>query len=141
VRPIAVFDTNVLFSATIWRGRPFDSLELARAALVEGLTCPEILLELADKLRVKTALSDQHIADMVADLLGFLRPVTIAGALRVVDQDPDDDKIIECALEGRATHIVTGDRRHLLKLGTYENIAIVSPAEFLAAVRTGRIGE
>ncbi len=133
MRPIAVFDTNVLFSATAWRGKPFECVELARAGLVQGLTCPDILLELADKLRAKTGLSDQDVADAVADLLGFLTSVAIRSQLRVVAADPDDDKVIACAVDGHATHIVTGDRRHLLKLRTYEGIVIVSPAEFLLA--------
>ena len=45
--------------------------------------------------------------------------------------DLDDDKIIECAVVGGATHIVTGDRRHLLPLGNYRNIQIVTARDFL----------
>jgi len=48
----------------------------------------------------------------------------------VVVTDPDD-KIVECAVVGGATHIVTGDRRHLLRMGSYQGIAIISPADFL----------
>jgi predicted nucleic acid-binding protein len=43
---------------------------------------------------------------------------------------------LECAVVGGATHIVTGDRRHLLPLGSYQGIAIVSAADFLALVAT-----
>jgi uncharacterized protein len=50
---------------------------------------------------------------------------------RAVPDDADDDMVVECAVIGGATHIVTGDR-HLLSLGTYENIAIVKAAEFVA---------
>jgi hypothetical protein len=50
--------------------------------------------------------------------------------------DPDDHKVLECAVVGGATHIVTGDRRHLLSLGSYQGIAIVSAADFLALVAT-----
>jgi predicted nucleic acid-binding protein len=47
-----------------------------------------------------------------------------------------DHKVLECAVVGGATHIVTGDRRHLLPLGSYQGIAIVSAADFLALVAT-----
>jgi predicted nucleic acid-binding protein len=57
--------------------------------------------------------------------------VTITHNLKVVVADPDDDKIVECAVVGGATHIVTGDRRHLLPMGSYQGISIISPADFL----------
>jgi hypothetical protein len=43
MRPIAAFDTNILFSGVGWKGKPYECLELARAGKVEGVTCPEVL--------------------------------------------------------------------------------------------------
>lgn len=134
MRPIAVFDTNILLSGQIWRGKPFQCVELARHGSVEGATCREILLELEEKLRVKLGLGDERIADTLADLLGFLRPVAISGDLKAVAADPDDDKVVECAVVAGATHLVTGDRRHLLPLESYQGVQIVTAAEFLAVV-------
>jgi len=132
VRFVVVFDTNVIFSATGWRGNPYRCLELARNGVVEGVTCIELLDELEEKLHAKLRLPEDHIVETLADLLGFLRLVTIANTLKVVAADPDDDKVLECALVADATHIVTGDRRHLLPLRSYKGIEIVSPAEFVA---------
>jgi len=98
------------------------------------VTCKELLDELVEKLQVKLNFSDSQAADTVTDLLIFLRPVTITNTLKVVAADPDDDKVLECAVVGGATHIVTGDRRHLLSLGSYQGIPIVSAADFLALV-------
>jgi hypothetical protein len=42
-----------------------------------------------------------------------------AALLIVVTVDPDDDKVVECAVVRDATHIVTGDRRPLLPLGSF----------------------
>jgi predicted nucleic acid-binding protein len=42
------------------------------------------------------------------------------------------NRVLECALAAQATVIVTGDRRHLLPLGSYEGIDILTPAHFLA---------
>ena len=136
MRPIVVFDTNVLLSGIGWRGTPYRCLELARRGTVEGITCPEILDELAEKLRGKLGIPDDHVSDTIADLLGFLRVVSISGGLRVVSSDPDDDKIVECAVAGGARLIVTGDRRHLLPMVRYEGVEIISAADLL--VRYGQ---
>jgi predicted nucleic acid-binding protein len=50
--------------------------------------------------------------------------------LHVIQDDPDDNRVLECAVKGSADYIVTGDR-HLLRLGSYEAIAIVTVRQFL----------
>ena len=57
----------------------------------------------------------------------FTSPV---GDLKVVEADPDDDKFIDCALHAKAGFVISGDK-HLLDVGRYEGIRIVTPAEFL----------
>jgi predicted nucleic acid-binding protein len=52
----------------------------------------------------------------------------------VVPNDPDDDHVLACALAAQADLIVTGDRKHLLSLGSYERIAIVDAAEALRRI-------
>jgi putative PIN family toxin of toxin-antitoxin system len=131
---VATFDTNILLSGVGRRGNPYRCLELARAGAVEGVTCKELLDELAEKLQVRLNFSDTQVTDTIANLLVCLRVVTITNTLKVLSTDPDDDKVLECAVIGGATHIVTGDRRHLLPLGNYQSIAIVSAANFLALV-------
>ncbi len=131
MQPIAVYDTNILFSGTGWEGTPYHCLELTRQDKVEGVTCIEILDELAAKLSTKLNFSSTQTRQRIEYLCDFLRLVTINNTLKIVDADPDDDKIIECAVVSSATHIVTGDA-HLLKLGNYQNIQIVTAAEFYA---------
>jgi putative PIN family toxin of toxin-antitoxin system len=134
VRYVVTFDTNILLSGVGWRGCPYHCLELARADRVASVTCRELLEELTEKLQTKLRFSPAQATDTVADLLTFLRLVTITNALKVVTADPDDNKVVECAVVGQATHIVTGDRRHLLPLGSYQDIAIVTAADFLTLV-------
>jgi putative PIN family toxin of toxin-antitoxin system len=134
VRQIAVFNTNVLFSATGWKGNPYRCVELARAGAVEGVTCFELLTELTSKRQSKLRFTSEQTDDTVVDLLSFLTLVPITGQFKAVALDPDDDKTIESAVVAGATHIVTGDRRHLLPMGSYQGIAIVSPSDFLATV-------
>src|SRR4051794_11409133 len=131
MRAIAVFDTNTLFSAIGWRGAPFSAVELARGGSVEGLTCSQIINELEEKLRLKTKLLPAEIDRSIADLMTFLRLIQVPGLLQVVAQDPDDDVIVECAVMGNATHIVTGDKKHLLPLKNYQGIVICNSTEFV----------
>ena len=133
MRFVAVFDTNVLLSAIGWKGNPFRCLELARAGTIELVTCQEILDELTDKLELRLAQSSEVITETLSDLLTALRVVSITGELKEIVSDPDDDKVLECA---NATHIVSGDRKHLLPLGNYRGIRIVSPAEFLRTIES-----
>lgn len=136
MRVVAVFDTNVLLSAVGWRGKPFQCLEIVRAGMIEAVTCQEILNELAEKLEVRLVLPAETVTETLADLLTFLRVVQIPGQLREIVADPDDDKILECAVVAQATHIISGDRRHLLPLGDFRGVSIVTPAEFLRHVAT-----
>jgi len=136
---IVVFDTNILLSGLGWRGKPYECIKLARTGLIEGLTCKEILQELSEKLEFRLKFSPEQVTDTIIDLLTCLRLVTITNTLNVINNDPDDNKILECALVGKASHIVTGDRRHLLPLSKYENISIVSADNFLEIIRSSGI--
>jgi predicted nucleic acid-binding protein len=51
-------------------------------------------------------------------------------SLSVIQDDPDDDRVLECARTGRADYIVSGDR-HLLRLGTYDGTSILTVRQFL----------
>ena len=67
------------------------------------------------------------------DLNRTSKRIEIAGELRAVIADPDDDKFVECAVVGEASVIVSDDH-HLLDLGAYRGIRIVSSAQFLSEV-------
>ena len=131
MRPIVVYDTNVLISGMIWGGVPYDCIELAQRNIVEAVTCTEILEEFSRKLITKFNASSLQAAEMVTELLNFHQSIKITNQLQNVTADPDDDKIIECAIVGNATHIVTGDKKHLLPLGSYQGILIVKAADLL----------
>ena len=73
--PGSCFDANVLLSGVGWRGKPYRCLELARIGLIEGVTCQELMDEVAEKLETRLRLSTAQINDTIADLLGYLRLV------------------------------------------------------------------
>ena len=135
MQPIVVYDTNILISGMVWGGVPYDCIQLAMTGRVEGIICAEIIDEFYEKLTTKLEYPQFRTSRIVTRLLGFLRIVKITNQLEGVTVDPDDNKIIECALVGGATHIVTGDKRHLLPLRNYQNIHIVTAADFLERFR------
>ncbi|MCY7320979.1 MAG: putative toxin-antitoxin system toxin component, PIN family [Phormidesmis sp. CAN_BIN36] len=129
---VAVFDTNILLSALLSsNGNPFRCVALAKIRQVESVTCQEILDEFAEKLLLKFKFSDEMTQSAVDEVRNFSRLIKISATLKAVPADSDDDMVVECAVVGGATHIVTGDQ-HLLTLKAYESIAIVKATEFVA---------
>lgn len=127
----AVFDTGVLLSAIGWGGKPGQCLRMARDGDIDGLTCVEILDELAEKLASKLQFDNQRIVEVIGSLQLVLRPVAISGKMTGLCADPHDDMVLECALVGGATHVISGDKKHLLSLRQISGIPIVSPAELI----------
>lgn len=130
-----VFDTNILFSGTGWRGSPFYCLKLAREQRVSLILCREILAEYHSKLQIKLDMSESQATRAAAEILSFSTLVEISNSLHVVADDPDDDKVIECAVIGKASHIVSGDH-YLLDLKEYKNIQIIPASVFLDIINT-----
>jgi len=128
-----VFDTNILFSAAGWRGKPFECVAQARAGKVQAVTCVELMEELAEKLESKLGFSSEQSTETLADYLSFLRLVNIPKTLDAVPRDPDDNAVLESALEGNAKYVVTGDM-DLLELKTFRGIEIVRASEFLTVL-------
>ncbi|MFN5755264.1 MAG: putative toxin-antitoxin system toxin component, PIN family [Planctomycetia bacterium] len=134
---IAVLDTNVVVAGLLWVGAP-NSL-LLRATERQDLvlvTSPMLMIELADTLAL--ARCQKRIADAatsVDELVAAYRDATLIvtprEVPRVVPDDVDDDHVIAAAVAARAQCIVTGDRTHLLPIGTHGEIAIISPRQCL----------
>ncbi len=130
-----VADTNVLVSATFWNGNSARIVDMAQRGRIELVISEEILNEYA------RALNDEELVEKVvekelsrrftvAKLIRTTRIVEPKEKIEAVAADKDDNKIIEAALEGKARFILTYDR-HLLKLGSYEEIRIITPEDFL----------
>ncbi len=95
--------------------------------------CQEMLGEVRQKLRAKFGFPEEQAEEMVKGVEAFSKMVEIEGWLRVVRDDPDDDKVGECAKKADADFIVSGDR-HLLSMGKFESIPIVKARDFLRIV-------
>lgn len=141
----AVFDANILVSAFLSREHPGgvsnELLRFGRERVIELLLSPEIVGEALTILLTSQRLRDRYLYTGSAavaffdDLRDVITPVIdpqpTPGA---VPRDPDDDKIIACAVAANAEYLVSRDR-DLLSLANFAGIAIVSPEAFLHIVR------
>lgn len=126
-----VFDTNVLISALGWDAKPEACLEQVLHDQVEGYISPAILNELTRVMEYpRFEFTDDEQQSFLEIILASFHVVAPAISLDVVAADPDDDKILECAIASNADSIVSGDS-HLQELGAYRTVEILSPAEFL----------
>ena len=127
-----VFDTNVLVSALVFPG---GRGEAALFRIVEEhdklLLSKPILNELLGVLARKFARDTEELARTAVLLSELTIAVRPRRRLRVVKDDPDN-RVLECALAGRADAIVTGDSA-LLELGEFRGVRIISLREYLGS--------
>ena len=88
---------------------------------------------MAEKLETRLHFSAEQVAETLADYLRFLRLVQIPNILPAVSRDPEDNMVLECAIEARAQYIVSGDK-DLLVLKEFRGVQIVRASEFLKVV-------
>lgn len=128
-----VADTTTVISGLLWRGVPFAMLLAARDRY-ELLTTNELLAELDRTLRRpkfdrRVAWAGQTVAELVEELSSLVQIVTPSQTV-VEIRDPDDLKVLQAAIGGRADLIVTNDT-DLLVLGSVEGVGIVRPVDLL----------
>jgi len=128
--PRVVIDTNIYISAIFWNGKPREVIDLGRDGKITIFTSLDIENEIAGKLKTTFKLAGEDVNQILLDFSTFTLPIRINKQLIVVQDDPDDNKFIECAVECRANYIISGDR-HLLNLKEYEGIKLIKSSEFL----------
>ena len=138
-KPRVVLDTNVFVSGLINpHGPPAAILRALRAKQFTLVSSPPINEEIIEVLN-RPHLRDRYglggrIFDVAFILWGVAELVTNPPEVRVCS-DPDDDKFLAAAVGGRADYLVSGDVGDLLQLHTYENVAIISPREFVSHLK------
>ncbi|MBU1199788.1 MAG: putative toxin-antitoxin system toxin component, PIN family [Nanoarchaeota archaeon] len=122
-------DTNFLISSTQWNYSVAHKLlqKLIRNKF-EIFTTKDILEEFANVLNRDFQYNQSEIENILSKVMQFATIITPKIKVQVIKDDPDDDKVIECALESESKYIITYDK-HLLKLGKYKGIKIITPEE------------
>jgi len=130
-----VLDTNIIISATFWEGTPFRIMEFIKDNKIELFISEEILKEYSEVINypeIKDKIKDKYLEARTTfdELINISKLIVPTRKIDIVEEDPDDNAIIECAVEGNVNYIITKDN-HLLKLKEFERIKIVLPEDFL----------
>jgi putative PIN family toxin of toxin-antitoxin system len=134
---VVVFDANVLITLIVPASLSTRLSQRLDRAGWEVAASPQLLAEVADKLRTKATLrrwvnmSDQDIEEFLTEtLLEMVSLVPgIQQAVGAVPADPKDDIIIAAALESQASYVVSEDK-HLLELKSYQGVTIMNRQQF-----------
>lgn len=130
-----VLDTNIVVSRYLSPlGNPARLLTLWEEGVFDLAVSEPILAEYQrvlayPRIRARHQMTDEEIAAVVDGFRTFALVVEPTVTLDVIQDDPSDNKFIECALAAGAEYVVSGDP-HLLGVGQYEDIQILRPADF-----------
>ena len=138
--PKAVLDANVWVSALLWGGKPAEIIKASEQRKVRLFASEEIVREISQvlnypKLRKVYEAEEMNHEELIEAVLKVVQFVQVTRRVKVVLEHPADDKFLECALEAKADYVVSGDK-HLLKVGNYEKIQVVSVRDFLGVLET-----
>ena len=132
-----VFDTNVVASASFWRGAPFLCLSAWAQGRCEAVVSPALLAEYHETIEeLRSEYPGRPFvawADALTESAALVFPVDRASG---ATPDPGDEMVLECALAAEADYIVSGDKKHLLPLRQFRDIAIINPSDFLRRLAT-----
>lgn len=128
-----VIDTNVVASAIFFGGRPAALLRMVITRTLSAVATDEIVDEYQETVN--------HLMKKYSEKADEFSLIPIISAMEMIPasdnihicRDPDDDKFISCAVDGQCYYIVSGDK-DLLTLGNYENIRILTVAEFMKMI-------
>ncbi|MBU2634109.1 MAG: putative toxin-antitoxin system toxin component, PIN family [Nanoarchaeota archaeon] len=129
-----VFDTNVLISSSLWYNSVAYKLLIKLIKEdTEIFTSIEILDEYVKVLKRDFRYDNNKIQEIVIKLLDFLKIIKPLERFDIINDDPSDNRILECAYASDSTFILTYDK-HLLKIKEFKNIKIITPEEFLKII-------
>lgn len=128
-------DTNVLLSSTFWDGDSSRIVEIIERGEIELVLSRDIIQEFGGVLEykeIKEKIKDKNLEmkRTVNEIIEMAKIVDPREEFNIIKDDPEDNVIIACAVEGEVDYIVTQDR-HLLDLGEFRSVKILTPREFL----------
>lgn len=122
-------DTNILISATQWDNSVSHKLFLQLIeAEVEIFTTREILEEFSEVLARDFQYTPEEVNDIITIVSAVLTLIETSSTVDIVKGDPDDNAIIECAIDSHSQYLITYDK-HLLQVKEYQGIKIITPEE------------
>ncbi|MEA1923566.1 MAG: putative toxin-antitoxin system toxin component, PIN family [Pseudomonadota bacterium] len=126
-----VIDTNV-FISSFFGGIPREIIEYwknGKLALCLSQEIVEEYIEVLNRVGLKDKKEIQKLTKLFAESYNSIFTATTP-SLNIVEDDPDDNKFIECAVALDSKIIISGDK-HLKNIKKYIDIHIMSPKEFV----------
>jgi uncharacterized protein len=123
-------DSNVYLSGFVFGGKPQRIFEMAIDGEIEVAVSDPILQEVRRHLLGKFGWSEPRAAEAIESIAEFAKRVTPTETIDTVPTDPDDNRVLECAVSAGSQTIVTGDD-DLLRLVEFRGIEIIRVADFL----------
>lgn len=133
-----VIDTNVVLSAFLYGGMPKQILQMVLSGSIELASSESLLNEIRGVLhRPKFGLSAQFIQSILSEYSGIAKWKEPIEHFSIVQDDPNDNQFIDCAVAAKADYLITGDK-HLQKLAVFRMVKIISVDSFLELIASGR---
>ena len=128
-------DTNVLVSSSFWYGDSDIIMTKIENKEIELVLSKDIIEEFSrvldyDEIKNKIKNKNLEIKRTIEKIISISKIVEPKKNFDIIKEDPDDNKILECAFEGNVDYIITQDN-HLLRLKEFNKIKIITPEEFL----------
>jgi len=130
---VATADSNIYVSAFLTDGVARQFLNAARSGAFQLAISEPIIAEVRGVLWNKFQWSEDRLDEAVSALREFTQLVIPTKTLRIVMEDPDDDRIIECAIASHSQFIVSGDK-DLLRLAQFQTVRILKLSEFMRLI-------
>ena len=128
-----VVDTNVIASAIFYGGNPYQLLRHIMEDKVDVVASKEIVDEYEEiVLRLIQKYPSIRTKIPLHDLVAKFEIIRVTSDIHV-SRDPDDDKFLSCAVDGKCVYIVSGDS-DLLSIGNYGDIEILTVTDFLSRI-------
>ena len=129
-----VIDSNVFVSSFFWGGHPRKIYERIINGFDELYITDEIIMEIKSVMSSsKFNLNSIEIEDYIKIIEKYSKKIVSKNVPKSISRDKNDDKILQCGLDGNVDYIVTGDK-DLLVLKECETIKIIKPRDYLEIV-------
>jgi len=130
-------DTNVVISGIIAYGLSAEVLEeCIKSNNLTPVVSPELLTEYREKCNEIEPISVKARYATIQGLKQNGKIVYPEENLTIVENDADDDKLFEIAIESDAKYIISGDKRHVLPIGKFEKTEVITPRQATEKLQT-----
>ena len=129
-----VIDSNIFISAFFWGGKPKEIFDRVLNGFDELYITDEIVNEINKVMGSnKFTVNNNDIKDYINIIEKYSKKIVSKNNIKSISRDADDDKILQCGIDGNVDYIITGDN-DLLILKEYNKIKIIKPKEYLEII-------